>query len=451
MPFISVSSFDFGLELPEHCVEDFSLDDLLTAMVTVGKSRADDLRTWLAVEECRHELVWRVSLVRMALTEAGGWFVQSGSYSRLDPSEKVGISYMLGLMATNALCMRHLNIPFQMHLDVYALSPARPTSEFSVTSEWLEALRSLSGTTKGSDVAKLDSLIKSVAQSFPPGVMIANPAYNSRVQNEVCRMIFGSTYTISRPYPGKLPHYWSFLTRLVRNARPDLFGVELDLNGNVERCVIAEAKGRSGRINKKEDRVDCKPSAPPVAVIKLNRKNGEAMLQALSRSHVNGVTVGRHLAIFAYFDKSGAVTDALHFSWKDPSGDALNKEERQKIPLGQIVLDYYASLLALGCPKPDAVSTGDLAHLSKCPVHFAVEDAGFSVEFHPDLHSAIVKAFEDEIQMLTAASKIPSLLCRLKVSGEIGKDTNFTISGVRIYSKQGQGGDLDLPGAITQR
>ncbi len=448
MPLIRVHTHDFdllpaGLTANTQDVE-FSRDELLNAIVTVGKSQEDDLRTRTGVEECRRELVWRQSLLEMALSESGGRFVQSGSYSRLDPSEKVGVSYMLGLTATNALCLRYLSMPFLMHLDVYANNRTQPNAD-NVTSEWLENLRIKTALPDASDKARLQAMIGSKAGALLPRVPGKKWAKDSRVQQTVCEEIFGTSFTSSPDStsdPHKQARFWSFLTRLVRNARPDLFGVQLDSNGQLERCVIAEAKGRSGPVNA-ADRVDCDASPVPKPADKFSRLHGEAMLQALSRSHVNGVRVGCHLAVFAYFERgtAGGANKELHFSWKDPSESLLSPEERKKVPLGKMVVDYYSSLMALGCPGTEFQVAGERVELSRCPVKFEVADAGFSVEFHPKLHEVLVRVFQGETVSFTEAETIPLLIRNLESDQKIGEGTGFSINALRITGKRGWGSD----------
>lgn len=416
MPTINVESFDFTplpAGLSASSPVDFAWNELLTATVTVGKSRADTLLSrWRLLASWR-EILWRVALLKMAVSSDGTYFIQSPSYNALDPSEKVGVSYMLGLTASSALCTRFLDMPFLMHLDVYGRG-----CPYDVTCSWLENLRRLFPYQR-SDTARLDAMIASLK---------GTPSHSTfkAIQHTVLSTIFGTCFTSN---PSRYSELWSFLLRLTRNSRPDLFGVELNSRGVLSRCVIVEAKGRSGELDSK-DRIDCKDS-PSHLLRKLERDHGGAMLQALSRDKVNGVDVGRHLAIFSHFEEPRG---RWKFSWKDPQGKELSKNDIKMIPLGSMVADYYAGLLALGCVEM-ALNMGDdsVVKLQKCARQFLVKNSTFSIEFHPELHDALQKAFalESEKRDIMTA-EIPSMLALLKNAKKIGDGTDYGINGVRV-------------------
>jgi len=68
------------------------------------------------------ELVYRAFIVYANLIEnpANHRFTKSAAFATLDPSEKGAISYYFGLVAAKVLSQRCLNIPWLMHLQVYA-------------------------------------------------------------------------------------------------------------------------------------------------------------------------------------------------------------------------------------------------------------------------------------------------------------------------------------------
>jgi hypothetical protein len=96
----------------------FSWEELCRAAVTVGRrSWADVLKfgTYSLLEA-----LWRVAIVRANLVETyDGRLRPSRAYSGLDPSEKAGVSYFLGLALTKLVAEKLFGVPWLLHLDVY--------------------------------------------------------------------------------------------------------------------------------------------------------------------------------------------------------------------------------------------------------------------------------------------------------------------------------------------
>jgi hypothetical protein len=65
------------------------------------------------------ELVWRASMVLNSVDERNDHFVKSGSYDRLDPSEKSAVSYFLGMTQCAAMADRVLGVKVAVHVDSF--------------------------------------------------------------------------------------------------------------------------------------------------------------------------------------------------------------------------------------------------------------------------------------------------------------------------------------------
>jgi hypothetical protein len=108
----------------------FSLREILHAASTVGHP------DWITVlgggsVPAIAELVWKTSICIMTLqADPGMWWHRpfyrvTDRFLGLDPSEKRGATYQLGLTLTKAYARRYLGVRWLMHLDVYwnRLSP----------------------------------------------------------------------------------------------------------------------------------------------------------------------------------------------------------------------------------------------------------------------------------------------------------------------------------------
>lgn len=430
MPNAFVRSYDFdpSLNIPTAAAVDFSWDEMLAAIVTVGKSRADDLRLSQNVIGHHREIVWRESLLRMAINDDRADFSRSQAYSRLDPSEKVGVSYMLGMAAASALCTRFLHVPFMMHLDVYTRNahyPIDPILRYAITSRWWKKVCDLEDSTPDAKKAKeLHRKAVSELSHIPPSTK--DHAAKDKVLSDVFQGVYPSVGD-----DASREAIWNFLERLSGNSRPDLFALETR-QGRPSRYVIVEAKGRSGGLDT-EDRKDCKDSTA-LNKHKLLRNHGSAMWQALSKDQITlgptPVSVGRHLAIFSHFDDAGL----WQFSWKDPEEKSLTDQEIGRVPPGPLVADYYANLLALGVlEQAQRAENNMLVRLHECPDQFHVADTHFQIGFHPALHDQLRRAFKKGGEYRDMGMNVvPALLEKLEAGGEIGPGKEFSINGVSI-------------------
>lgn len=405
MAAIHVRSYDFaaGLHVPRNAPVDFSRNELLTAIVSVGKSSADQLTAPHRILQSWREIVWRIALLDMSITHRGSEWCRSDAYEELDPSEKVGVSYMLGMTAASVLCTRFLHMPFLMHLDVYT-RPEYGVPRYTVSSRWGAAARRA----------------------------LNRPSRRGAVLSQV----FGGIYPAGADAATQ-ERLWSFIELLAGKTRPDLFGLETS-SGYAARYVIVEAKGRSGSLTAK-DNEDCVHSRMQ-STAKLARPHGPAMLQALTKDRVavpggNPVPVGRHLATFSHFRPDGLWC----FSWKDPEEEPLSGQERTNAPPGRLIADFYSNLLALGMVErarghEDANENAEVT-LAECPAKFIIPGTGLrvGVQFHPEVHAWLCKAFSRrDLPPHELLNDMPELLHRLEGSGEIGPKTRFGINGVRI-------------------
>ncbi|MFJ5872224.1 hypothetical protein ACIQD2_13885 [Dietzia maris] len=64
-----------------------------------------------------YELVWRIHTIRFALETRGADWLKSESYSRLDASEKSGVSYFLGMVQASFMATELLKIENVVHVD----------------------------------------------------------------------------------------------------------------------------------------------------------------------------------------------------------------------------------------------------------------------------------------------------------------------------------------------
>jgi len=107
-----------------------SMGDIIRSCIHAGKSEETVIAPY--------EIVFRVSLIRMNLreqykkekeVEAGKKkevnrkrFVASKEFDKLDPSEKVSISFFLGMTMAKLIAERYFHTPWLMHYDIYSNS-----------------------------------------------------------------------------------------------------------------------------------------------------------------------------------------------------------------------------------------------------------------------------------------------------------------------------------------
>jgi hypothetical protein len=63
------------------------------------------------------EMIWRAAMVWSNLSARSGYWVRSSSYDRLDPTEKVSVSYFLGMTQAQLTCRSIFGYSHLTHLD----------------------------------------------------------------------------------------------------------------------------------------------------------------------------------------------------------------------------------------------------------------------------------------------------------------------------------------------
>lgn len=104
-------------------------NDLFWAAITVG--RPNRYYIFRHGEASFYEMIFRASLLRMALTSSAGArrFFRTPLFKSLDPSEKGAINYFLGLTMCKLYAEKQLGVPWLLHLDVFRdLNPVLRTS-----------------------------------------------------------------------------------------------------------------------------------------------------------------------------------------------------------------------------------------------------------------------------------------------------------------------------------
>lgn len=92
---------------------DVSSHDVRRAAAQVGATSAvfgTPSRTW-------REFSWRVNMILANLDQTSGSWKQSDSYKHLDPSEKSGVSYYLGMVLSAIIANKLWNTPHLVHVD----------------------------------------------------------------------------------------------------------------------------------------------------------------------------------------------------------------------------------------------------------------------------------------------------------------------------------------------
>ncbi|GAQ17859.1 lipoprotein [Oceanobacillus picturae] len=121
MPIIDFKTLHFppryGLADKIHTL-DCTWSDIILAAVTVGRKNWEWVTRYGTLSE--HEMVFRIKMILAFLEENPyGEIERTDNLITLDPSEKVAISYFLGLVGTKLIAEKVFNIPWLMHLDVY--------------------------------------------------------------------------------------------------------------------------------------------------------------------------------------------------------------------------------------------------------------------------------------------------------------------------------------------
>lgn len=95
----------------------FTIQELMWAAITVGRANLTDVLQNGIYSQ--YEIMYRASMLVANLSLKGQRLIKSSAYEHLDPSEKSGVSYFLGLIFTKLLSSKLLNTPWIVHIDVY--------------------------------------------------------------------------------------------------------------------------------------------------------------------------------------------------------------------------------------------------------------------------------------------------------------------------------------------
>lgn len=108
----------FGPALNGAGVLNVSWGELVWASLTVGRQGWRDV--FKNGRYSLYEAVFRVALVYANLRQnRRGILSRTSAYCDLDPSEKSGVSYFLGLSLAHLMCSRLFGVAWLMHLDCY--------------------------------------------------------------------------------------------------------------------------------------------------------------------------------------------------------------------------------------------------------------------------------------------------------------------------------------------
>lgn len=97
--------------------------DMAWAAITVGRRSFRDVFAFQA--HSLMEIIWRYSIIRANLAIKPHWkggdrFVASEAFKALDGSEKAAVSYFYGPVLSKLAAEHQLQVPWLLHLDVYA-------------------------------------------------------------------------------------------------------------------------------------------------------------------------------------------------------------------------------------------------------------------------------------------------------------------------------------------
>lgn len=117
---IPYKSHDFpNASVPSWGYLETSWDELLWAAITIG--RPNTVYVFQYGHPSYYEAVFRVSLVRMALTQKpfSRSLHRTEAFRALDPTEKGAVSYFLGMTLCKLFASRLLDTPWLLHLDIF--------------------------------------------------------------------------------------------------------------------------------------------------------------------------------------------------------------------------------------------------------------------------------------------------------------------------------------------
>lgn len=114
MPLVEITTVNFPTPWPNGTFPiNVSSHDVCKAAAEVGATSAvfgTPSRTW-------REFLWRVNMILSSLDQTSGGWEQNFSYKRLDPSEKSGVSYYLGMVLSAIIAEKLWNTPHLVHVD----------------------------------------------------------------------------------------------------------------------------------------------------------------------------------------------------------------------------------------------------------------------------------------------------------------------------------------------
>lgn len=103
--------------------EDFTWEELIHAAYTSGHEQEFFLKENNFTSAFEAYCIWKRNAVCMSIEETDlgttSHYVATEMLERMDPSERQGASYQLGVMMTAAWARRRLDVPWLLHLDLY--------------------------------------------------------------------------------------------------------------------------------------------------------------------------------------------------------------------------------------------------------------------------------------------------------------------------------------------
>lgn len=316
---------------------------------------------------------------------ANNWWLHTDAFSRLEGTEKVGLSYALGMAVAKAMAARFLRMPWLLHVSIYA---KRTGSLLYLRSRWRENFENYFITLGIIPRPKTCRLrLRAVKRRGPAA------------RRAMLRNVFGAIY--SKDSAANLSR---LLDAACSMSSPDLFGPEYNADWERIGWSVIECKGRSGGAAGSSDFQES--IAGQKLWTKAARNAGGAMLQALARTDVGAEPVTRHIASHVYFDRRPGCTrvprPAMQFIWKDPDTPAGRKDPKREMKMiGSFMRDYYAPILNLLGNR-----LGIKQNRAEVVSSRSFDNYGFSIMLHP----AVIEAFA--MDNIEAWARLPNLLGR---------------------------------------
>lgn len=117
MPNVSITTVDFPptLALPNGTsLINVSQPEIYQAAAEIGATSSVFKQT---PGRTKREIAWRTNIVLANLEHTSSGWKQSSSYKRLDPTEKGGVSYHLGMVLPAIVAKKSWNVPHLVHVD----------------------------------------------------------------------------------------------------------------------------------------------------------------------------------------------------------------------------------------------------------------------------------------------------------------------------------------------